>query len=66
MDAEHIVNGQCGTYRVRPLDGEWVVDYRPFGESGWPFSSYDTVSNIADAMAVAEEWDAGAARRLSA
>lgn len=51
----YFADGERGTYRVRPGNGEWVLDYQPFGEDDW--TAVEQAGTSAEAKRMAALWN---------
>jgi hypothetical protein len=49
-------DGDRGTYRVRPGQDEWVLDFRPFGDED--FQVVEQAGTSAEAKRMAAMWNA--------
>jgi hypothetical protein len=50
-------DGSRGTYRVRPGQGEWVLDFRPFDGEDWQV--VEQAGSSAQAKRMAAMWNSG-------
>jgi hypothetical protein len=53
----YFADGIRGTYRVRPGEGEWVLDFRPFADED--FQVVEQAGTSAEAKRMATLWNSG-------
>lgn len=54
---DNVAVGRRGRYQVRQVDGGWVIDFRPSGQSAWTHSSCDSYEDLQSAKESAAEWE---------